>query len=227
VPLDRRKVILGLSSLAIGSLPLTAVAAEGRRELSLFFGDSRIGGQSIAVARQGDVLDVTLDLEVAVRVFGLTMYRYRLEARESWDDGRLVALEARTDDNGTARFARARRAGDQLVIEGSAFSGRVSGNPGTTSYWNPALLERGIWVSLEDGRPRRVSARPLGTETWQTAQGALAARRWRVEGEIDPIDLLYDEAGEWVGNEFTARGQRARFVLARRGPALTALWREA
>lgn len=227
MPLDRRKVILGLSSLGLGSLPLPSLGSDGRRELALFFGDSRIGSQSISVARRGDVLEVALDLDVAVRVFGMTMYRYRLEARESWDDGRLVALDARTDDNGTARFARARREGDQLVIEGSAFSGRVSGNPGTTSYWNPALLERGIWVSLEDGRPRRVSARPLGTESWQTAQGALAARRWRVEGEIDTIDLLYDEAGEWVGNEFTARGQKARFVLARRGPSLTALWREA
>jgi hypothetical protein len=218
----RRIFIAGGAALA-----LTASASRGQtaaRTFTLFHGNSRIGSQNVSVTRQGDGVDVRIGVDVAVRLFGLTVYRYSLNAQERWQGGRLERLVADTDNNGGRSAVRASRDGDALAVEGTRFSGRVVGNPATTSYWSPAFLEREIWIDLEDGRPRRVTTQRLGTGRFPAGTGSVEAARWRIGGDIAPIDLFFDGAGEWVGSEFQARGETARFVLAERGGALTRLW---
>jgi hypothetical protein len=225
--LTRRDAILGgAAAVTLAALPgftLPAAAATGTRRLELYRGGSRIGEKEITVRRDGDTVTVTTGIAIAVRVLGLTAYRYTLESREIWENGQLARLDARTNDDGTAHFARAERSGDGLSIEGSEYRGTVAGTPATTTYWSPAFLERPVWISTQDGRPWRVQAQAAGTEPFPTAAGSVNATRWRVRGDLD-LDLFYDGAGEWVGTEFEARGETARFVLASRGAALRPLW---
>jgi hypothetical protein len=213
----------GVAAVALAALPVPTLAATGTRRLELYRGSSRIGDKQITVRRDGDTVTVTTDIAIAVRVLGLTAYRYTLESREVWENGRLASLDARTNDDGTAHFARAERSGDGLAIEGSEYSGTVAGNPATTTYWSPAFLERPVWISTQDGRPWQVRAQAVGMEPFPTAAGSVNATRWRVRGGLE-LDLFYDGAGEWVGTEFDARGETARFVLASRGAALRPLW---
>jgi hypothetical protein len=220
--LTRREAILGgAAAVTLAALPVSA--ATGTRRLELYRGNSRIGEKQITVRRDGDTVAVTTDIAIAVRVLGLTVYRYTLESREVWENGQLARLDARTNDDGAAHFARAARSGDGLAIEGSEYRGTVAGNPATTTYWSSAFLERPVWISTQDGRPWRVRAQAVGTEPFPTAGGSVNATRWHVRGDLD-LDLFYDGAGEWVGTEFDARGETARFVLASRGAALRPLW---
>lgn len=224
--LGRRELLLAGAALALGAGGAAARTASSRREFALYHGDTRIGTKSLAVAQSEGQVDVQLTLDVAVRMFGLTVYRQTVEARERWQEGRLVAAEAATNANGKRMSMRARREGDAVAVDGSAFSGHVSGNPATTSYWSPAFLSRGVWIDLANRRPLRVTARNLGGERFPTVTGSVEAARWRIGGEADPVDLFFDGSGEWVGNEFQAAGDTARFVVAERGRSLTALWVE-
>jgi hypothetical protein len=144
MPLGRRDLLLAGAGLALATRRAAAEAGSGMRELALYRGDTRIGTQSLAVMRDGGEVSVRLALDVVVRMFGLTVYRHTLEARERWREGRLVAAEATTNANGRRMSMRARREGDAVAVDGSAFSGRVTGNPATTSYWCPAFLSRGV-----------------------------------------------------------------------------------
>lgn len=220
----RRDLLIGLGALTIAGIQ-PAAASTGTRSFALFRGDDRIGGQTITVRRAGSEVAVDVDIDIAVRILGLPAYRYSLQSSETWVGGELARLEARSNDNGTAHFARATRDGDGLEIEGSEFAGRVNGRPATTTYWTPAFLDRQVWISTQDGRPFRIAAANAGAETVPTADGAgLAATRWRIGGELAGLDLFYDGAGEWVGSEFEARGETARFLVEARGAALAPLW---
>jgi hypothetical protein len=221
----RRVLTLGAAAAAVALTPLAAAAgASGARELTLYRGDTEIGKKRVAVRREGDEVFVSTDIAIDAKLLGITVYSYRLAARETWRRGSLISLDAETDDNGTPQVARARRVDGALRVEGSAWSGTVPGDPATTSYWSPAFLERPVWISTQDGRLLNVTARNLGPARYPTAQGEVAATRWAIGGDLQDLFLYYDAAGEWLGTEFPARGETARFVVEARGPALTPLW---
>ncbi len=221
--LSRRKCMVGGATLALLGAG-QARAAAGSRRLALYRADKEIGAKSVSVRRDGDRVDVETRIDIKVKILGVTAYRYELSSREVWRRGALERLRAETDDNGTRHFANADREGGRLVVAGSVYSGPVDGLPATTSYWSPAFLERPVWISTQDGRLLDVRATNLGRASFATASGATPATRWRISGDLTDLFLYYDNAGEWVGTEFPARGETARFVMTARGPALTPLW---
>lgn len=225
--LSRRATTLGAVALVLASGVAPGMAATGSRQLVLLRGSDEIGSQSLVVTQTGATVSVETRISIDARLLGLPVYRYLLEARETWEDGALQTLEARTDDNGTAHFVDASRAGDELRINGSVFSGAVSGNPATTSYWSPAFLERPVWISTQDGRPLNVTATQLAAAPFPSGSSSVAATPWRIGGDLSDLVLFYDPDGEWIGSEFAARGETARFVTASRGSSLTPLWVDA
>lgn len=224
VVLSRRGALLGAACLALAASAGAARAAAGSRAFVLLRGDSPIGEKSVTVAREGALVRVETRIDIAARIFGIPVYRYRLSSSEVWEGGALRSLTSRTDDNGTPHYANADRNGGALRIEGSSYAGPVDGNPGTTTYWSPAFLNRPVWISTQDGRLLNVTATNLGSTAYPTAGGTVEATRWRIGGDLNDLYLFYDAAGEWVGTEFSARGETARFVTAAEGVPLTPLW---
>ena len=214
----------GATTAVCLAAPLTLRASTGPRVFDLYRGRSNIGRQTLSVQRQGSQINVAVDIDINVRILGLPAYRYELSSREVWAGGTLQRLESRANDNGTQHSVSALRKASGLQVEGSVFQGQVSGNPATTTYWSQAFLERRTWVSTQDGTPMKVSASSGGGVSVPTPQGAVSATRWKVRGDIGRLDLFYDANGEWIGNEFDARGQKARFVLAARGRDIAGLW---
>jgi len=222
--MQRRDLLLGAAAAGIGlAAPVTLRAATGPRVFDLYRGRSRIGQQTLTVSPDGGRINVAIDINIKVRILGLPAYSYQLASRETWGDGTLLRLDATANDNGTAHRVSALRTGGALTVDGTAFRGQLSGNPGTTTYWSEAFLRRNTWVSTQDGTPMNVSASKGGAVSVPTPEGQVNATRWQVRGDIGRLDLFFDTEGEWVGNEFDARGEQARFVLAARGRPLANL----
>ncbi|MEM8789859.1 MAG: DUF6134 family protein [Pseudomonadota bacterium] len=210
----------GLAALA----PMPAFAATPRI-FHLYRGKSKIGEQSLLVTRAGGQINVAVDIDISVRIMGLPAYRYDLSSRETWGDGMLLRLDASGNDNGKAERVTAIAQGDGVSVDGSAFQGQVPGRPATTTYWSQAFLSRPVWISTQNGLPFNVTAAKAGSYQVPGPGGdTLSATRWRIRGDIGRLDLFYDQGGEWVGNEFEARGEQARFVLADYGRSLAGLW---
>lgn len=199
-------------------------ATQAIRRYELFRGADPIGRQTVTVSRSESRVTVDVEVEIAVRIVGVPVYRYRLSSREVWDGGRLTALEATTDDNGSPQSASATRGPNGLAVKGSGYSGIVDGNPGTTTYWTPAFLQRPVWISTQDGQPLAVSPRRGGAEAFATPGGEVRATRWRVGGDLAELNLFYDGSGEWVGSEFQARGDTVRIAVLDPGTALAPFW---
>lgn len=219
--LDRRTLLVtGAAALAT---PAIALAATGPRMFELYRGKSRIGRQTLDVSTSGASVQVAIDISIVVRILGLPAYSYSLSSRETWEGGTLQRLDSSSNDNGTPHRVSALRQGGALTVQGTGFSGKISGNPATTTYWSQAFLNRGTWISTQDGRPMAVSASRGGEVAVPVPGGQTQATRWKVRGDIGRLDLFFDANAEWIGNEFDARGETARFVLSDRGKSLAGL----
>ncbi len=226
MPLSRREVLWSAGAAAASLyLPSAASAAQGVRLFELYRGNSKIGEQTLTVTPEGGDLKVAVDIDISVRILGLPAYRYELESREIWSNGQLQRLDARCNDNGKDERVSALSQSNGVAVDGTAYQGVISGTPATTTYWSQAFLERPVWISTQNGKPFRVTCSQAGPVRVPAPEGQIAATRWQVRGDIGRLDLFYDDRGEWVGNEFDAKGEEARFVLAQRGRNFAGLWR--
>lgn len=209
---DRRSFLLGCGCGA-AALAMPGVAQAARlasRRFRIWRGGDEIGLQTVELLRSSDALRVEIEIDIAVKLLGITVYGYRMRNVETWSGGMLRELSAETDDDGTTASVTVRRRDDMLEVAGSGYQGIIPGDAATTSYWSPDFLRRGTWISTYDGTPMSVRTAQGGSAPVRLATGEVTAAVWNVSGDLD-LALLY--AGqEWVANHFTARGEQARIV---------------
>lgn len=219
--LTRRAALAGgLSALAA---PAVLRAAEtARREFGVTRGGDDIGSKSISVRRSGDRAEVDVSIRLAVKILGITAYRYELDATEVWQAGLLQRLDGETDDDGERAIARVRREGGRLICSG-AYEGEAPSDAATTSYWSTAFLERGTWISTQSGRPLDVTVARDGSEQIDGPDGVVECARWRVTGDL-PVTLFYDPRSEWIANRFDASGEPGAILAVSETGRMAPLW---
>ena len=62
-------------------------------------------------------MQVQIDVDIAVRVGPIVLYRSALKGREVWRDGAFVSLESETSDDGTRHRVKAMRTSENVVVE--------------------------------------------------------------------------------------------------------------
>ena len=208
-----RRAVLG-GGMAVLAAPMLARAATARR-FELSRGGSDIGFHTLTAQTSGADLIMDIAIEIRVKVLGLTAYLYEHRNRETWRDGRLVAIEAKTNADGEDDFCRVSRSGDGYEVEGSAFQGRLTGALAPTSYWNHNNFRIDRWISTQSGKPL-----PVTFETRQAGGDEI----WSVAGPDNfATELTYDAAMEWRSCRFDARGTDIVYRETAPGPRLLAL----
>lgn len=165
--------------------------------------NSRMGEHAVAFSRTeaGD-LRVDVDIDLAVRLGPIPVFRYQHDATEFWRDGELVAIQAATFSDGEwSRW--------QAGL--NATGGVALSDLPPSSHWTRYDPTTAAILNTETGEPMAVEIVSLGVEEFPTATGQVEAERIRMTGTLT-VDLWYDAEGNWVGCEFEARGQRIRYV---------------
>ena len=224
--LDRRSALIGGAAAAAGlAAPRIARAETAERVFRIVRDGSDIGEHVIAASRTGDACEVSIDIAIAVKVLGITAYRYEMVNNERWRGGRLVSLDSRVNDDGEQRETRATRRGDGLVVEGPDFSGPAPLDAATTIYLTRAFLDRDDWIATDGGELYDVRVDDLGAQGADAAYGGVPCTRYRVtNGDEYTVELEYDDRGEWVGLAFDASGEPATYRAESVGARLAALW---
>lgn len=162
-----------------------------------------IGSHELTFRRDGERLDVDISIDLKVTFLGVALYRYSHRARETWQDGRLTALETATDDNGTP-YKIAGRAGEAGFIV--SVGGKETVFPADafpSSHWNRAWLDGRPLINTQKGEKIAFTVADRGEETVTTASGSLPARRFAITGDLRK-DIWFDAAGRWVKTRFDA-----------------------
>jgi hypothetical protein len=157
---------------------------------------------------------LTSEAQFDVKLFGLTVYRYRHVATERWQGDCLRALDAYTDDGGTVTSVKGRQASGSFAIEISSTAQRARKTDASTrclvtfAYWNPdALRAQRQLLDPSSGRIEPVGFTPLGEGTVDVRGESTRAQGWRIVGLSHPIDVWY-VGDRWVGLDTTVDGAR-------------------
>jgi hypothetical protein len=166
---------------------------------------------SFDIAPDGTLM-ATTGVRLKAGLGPMTLFRYALDATETWKDGQLVALKGAVDNNGDDGSVSAARAGDSLAVNGTEFKGELPLGILPSSHWNVAQTRAMELLSTEDGERIKVDVVDRGPDAVMVAGVPVASNRYLMDSDID-VDLWYDAQGRWVKLAFEARGQSIEYIL--------------
>jgi hypothetical protein len=180
-----------------------------------------IGRHVVNFETKEDGLGVEVRIDFLVRFFGIPVYRYNHVNREVWSkDGKLLALESQTNDDGTPERARIQRLGDRLAIDGSMNKAAVPGGLLSSSYWNPDLVHQTKLIDSRNGQIFNISVTPNGEDPVEVDGRLTQAKRYDIRGDLE-LSVWYAPNGEWVKMAFDHKGRHFDYQRVR-GEALSA-----
>ena len=158
-----------------------------------------LGAHEIKFSRSGDQLVVDVAADYVFKLAFVTLFRYRLRAREVWNGALMQSARASTDNNGTAEFMSLERDGPAFVVEGSgARRFRAPENARIATHWNPEQLA-GPMINPQNGSILRYTVSARGRAKVRDAAGRVReADHFALSGEPSPLELWYDSDGIWT-----------------------------
>ncbi len=176
-----------------------------------------IGRHDVRFSITANGLEVSTDIDIAVKVAFITAFRFEQHAREQWHDGLLVRSSVTTNDNGTKSETMLNASGDDLSVQGGV-DNRVLRVPlGTMTdiaFWNLAIVRQRALVDLQRAELTGLAARHSGAEEIEVGGARIAAERYTVDAESGRNgDIWFDAAGNWVKGVMITRGEKLEYRL--------------
>jgi hypothetical protein len=176
-----------------------------------------IGHHVARFRRDGSRLTVDTEIRILVRFAAIPVFRYEYDGREVWQDGRLIALDTRTNDDGEAFRVSVRRDADHLVVDGNAGRLTLPADTMPTSYWHRGLMAAAGAIDSQRGRLAELHITPPAADPVELDGKPVAAQRYEVTGDLN-LTIWYLPSGEWVQLAFHAKGSDITYVRRPAGP---------
>ncbi|MCX7353677.1 MAG: DUF6134 family protein [Alphaproteobacteria bacterium] len=199
------RALLALSLIGAFGAEAMAEAPPGTYRYKIERSGSVIGTQTLTVGKDGDKVTVSDETAIKVKVAFVTAYTLDHSRRETWQDGKLTALETRLDDNGTKSTLTAKADGDKLAIKGSEGDSTQALGIMPTGYWNVATVKQTKLFDNETGKILNISV--SGGEAQKVDLGGgrtIDAKKWQMAGD-KKMELWYDSRDVLVKQRFEAR----------------------
>ncbi len=198
----------GTPSLAQAAEPTPGVYRYNVRH-TIFGG---IGTHTIQVARKGRNFVVTMDARIEVKLMFMTVLRLHTWGREVWTDGRLVAFDSRSDEDGDLTTVSVRANSGGLVMEGPRGQSNVTGPVAVTNPWSRSILSAPVLIEPTSGRLLSVGTRSAGEQFIEALGRTVKAQKHVVSGDME-AELWFTDDGTWLRMEFSKAGGRVTISL--------------
>ena len=185
-----------------GAQPPAAAPSTETLQYAIMRKGEQIGTHRVEFRRAGKETSVNLATNVEVKVLFVTAYRFQHTATERWVNGRLVALDAETDDNGKQHRVSVALKGTALQIDADGKASQADKNIIPGSLWNPDLLRQSVMLDPQTGQVMPISVVDEGTEQVTTESGPATAHRYTIKGKFEQ-DVWYDSRGRLVQSQFS------------------------
>jgi hypothetical protein len=217
--------------MATGSAAASAAGGTAYGEslvFSAFRNGQPIGTHALTFRREGGQLVVSTSIDFAVKLLGITAYRYKHRSREIWSGDQLQSITSVTDDDGKHYKVSARQESNGLVVEretpGAVASDRGHEQVGAiretmpsgllpSTHWNMNQTKQSRLLNSQKGIQESIDVVRVGRETVKTVAGTLDATRYTYSGSFR-MDQWFDDRGRWVKSVFVAYdGSAIEYVL--------------
>ncbi|OHC74168.1 MAG: hypothetical protein A3G18_08270 [Rhodospirillales bacterium RIFCSPLOWO2_12_FULL_58_28] len=160
-----------------------------------------IGTHVMKFRQNGDVLNVDIVTDVAVKLAFITVYRFEHKGVEGWNNGNLLVTSTVSNDDGTNHVLKAQAEGDQLVVNGNGEVHKTPVGIMPASLWNPEIVKHNVLLNTLHGKHMKVTVDDLGDESVTVKGASVAARHYVINGELER-ELWFDKAGTLVQVRF-------------------------
>jgi hypothetical protein len=176
-----------------------------------------IGEHRFAFDHRGDRMEIEESTDIQVTVALIPVFSFEHERRELWQDGRLMSIAARTNDNGELLDIDIKPNGHGLIRTVNGRVDRIDDSQVLT-LWNKDVLDHHRFVSVVEDEILKASFHYLGKETITLAGQPLEAEHYRMVGD-EERDVWYDPAGHVAKVSFERQGSLIEYVRNEPGPA--------
>lgn len=152
----------------------------------------RIGTTTVRLQRDGRHLVAEIATQVQVKIASITVYRFEQRETKRWIDGKLVGLNAVTDDNGAIHRVSAARNGDRLSVNADGKVSEVDPAIVPASLWNAQLVKKTMALNSKDGTVMPVSVIDYGKEQLVLQGRPTTAHHYTIKTNL-PHDVWYGE----------------------------------
>jgi hypothetical protein len=187
---------------AADALPDPLKLYGGEMVFSVWRSGSQIGEHRVTFARADGALTVRSVFDIAVKLLGIVVYRYKYQSQEVWRGGTLAQLDSTIDDNGTSHSVQAKAQDGKLAVTGPEAPREPVTLPILPStHWNAQVITASRVLNTLSGKINQIKLVPEGAETVPAGAAQLAATHYRYTGDIQ-AESWYDADGHWVKLRF-------------------------
>jgi len=185
----------------VANADATQSAPEGDYRFDVFGDGTHLGVHRVTVRQEDGQIRVEVRIDLRWRLAYITFFRYAHRNRLIWEQGKLVSMQAWTNDNGTRHEVRVRRDADGLVLSGTGDSGRLPDDILPTTYWQQETVTRTQMLDTQSGRLVDYRVEPLGRSTVSAGDGEVESDGFDLSGDLN-ARLFYQPDGTWIGMRF-------------------------
>jgi hypothetical protein len=200
------------------SAAIFTIASQGRAgaadmNFAVLRDGAQIGTNSVEVGHDGDATTVRTVTHVQVGFAFVTFYRFDQTESERWSDGRLVALDATTDDNGTLHRASAAARDGKIVVQGDGKTSEIASTTVPFNLWNSALVDQNVTLDPRDGSVKPVKVIDRGEDAVVVRGHTRRAHHYVIVTTFAQ-DVWYDGSGRLLQAELKGiDGSTIRYQL--------------
>jgi hypothetical protein len=183
----------------------TGEPVSGRLGFSVVRKGSEIGTHALTFRRAGAVLEVQIDVRMAIGIGPITLFRYRHTGVETYREDRFAELATTTDNDGEALHVTARREAAGVVVDSSKLGRQTLPAAALPlTHWNIANMAAPLF-NPQDGKPMDLTVAPRGTTRVALASGAeVSASEFALTGEAT-LEDWYDTSDVWTALRATLK----------------------
>jgi hypothetical protein len=157
-----------------------------------------IGTQTVTLKQDGDVVTVTTESTIAVKMLGIVVYRMHQVLTDIYRAQQLVEVSAETKDPQGFRTGKITRDGDRWTGKlGQQRRDFACDCASSSTMPLIAILKGGEMIEASEVQRRSVTIEDRGADTLDLPEGPVKARHFAVKGEIER-EVWYDPAGNLV-----------------------------
>ena len=189
-------------ALPIGEDPISAYG--DKIIFDVFRKGSAVGTHEVNFSRDGQDVIAKTRFEVSIKILIVPVYSYVYTSKERWRNGKLISLQAETNDNGELSNLDITRKGEDLSLSGSGGEFIAPGVLYPTTHWNSGVIGSTQVINTITGKINDVELQNRGIEIIETQHGNIQSTHFAYRGDLN-TEVWYDKSGKWTKMRFAGK----------------------
>ena len=207
-----RKSLPWAAAAALLVIPLAGLADDaGEYTFAILKDGTPVGVHRVAFDRAGARIAIREATVIEVRLAMIPVYSFEHEARQIWENGRAVRIDATTNDNGEELEITVRPDGEGYIRTVNGRVDKFDGSTAVLAFWNKDTLRHHAFFSAVEDKTLQASFEFAGKERITIAGAALEVEHYRMVGD-EERELWYDAAGHIAKLRLRRLGSEIEYV---------------